>query len=140
MGAALPMGRWRPARSPKKLCACCPSSKRVSSRRTDARRPRQRRQGPVGLPCRTERSSRLRSLNTVHMRITRRSIPTLVASLAVLAAHPAPPARHLAREPGEWTLVFAYPAVGKYEDLAFPDEKHGWIVSASGRILATTDG
>jgi photosystem II stability/assembly factor-like uncharacterized protein len=42
--------------------------------------------------------------------------------------------------PGEWTLVHARPAVGKYEDLAFPDSLHGWVVSASGTIIATIDG
>ena len=42
--------------------------------------------------------------------------------------------------PGEWSLVYAKPAVGKYEDFAFPDDKHGWLISASGTIFATADG
>src|SRR5438309_231586 len=42
--------------------------------------------------------------------------------------------------PGDWTLVFPHPAVGKYEGLAFPDRQHGWVASASGSILVTSDG
>ena len=41
---------------------------------------------------------------------------------------------------GEWSLVYARPAVGKYEDISFPDAKHGWVASASGSILMTSDG
>lgn len=39
-----------------------------------------------------------------------------------------------------WTLAFARPAAGKYEDFAFPDTANGWLISASGVILHTTDG
>jgi len=46
----------------------------------------------------------------------------------------------VAQPGGEWTLVYAHPAVGKYEDISFPDEKHGWVASASGSILVTSDG
>jgi photosystem II stability/assembly factor-like uncharacterized protein len=39
-----------------------------------------------------------------------------------------------------WKLVYDRPAVGKYEDFAFPDDKNGWLISASGFILHTSDG
>ena len=39
----------------------------------------------------------------------------------------------------DWTLVLNRPASGKYEDLAFPDAKNGWLVSAGGQILHTAD-
>ena len=39
-----------------------------------------------------------------------------------------------------WTLVYARPAVGKYEDFAFPNDHDGWLASAGGFILHTSDG
>jgi photosystem II stability/assembly factor-like uncharacterized protein len=48
------------------------------------------------------------------------------------------PAR--ASQPPGWTLVFNRPFAGKYEDLAFPDSKNGWLVSAAGQIFHTSDG
>jgi len=59
----------------------------------------------------------------------------LTALCAVLGPSPRP-----TQPSGEWTLVYPHPAVGKYEDLSFPDEKHGWVASASGSILMTSDG
>lgn len=59
----------------------------------------------------------------------------LTALCAAIGARPQSP-----QASGEWTLVFAKPAVGKYEDISFPDAKHGWIASASGSILMTSDG
>src|SRR5256885_1785428 len=59
----------------------------------------------------------------------------LTALCVVIGAAPGP-----VQPSGEWTLVYAHPAVGKYEDLSFPDAKHGWVASASGSILMTSDG
>jgi photosystem II stability/assembly factor-like uncharacterized protein len=42
--------------------------------------------------------------------------------------------------PGEWTLVLDRPVLGKYEDVAFPDSMHGWVVDARGGIVHTRDG
>jgi photosystem II stability/assembly factor-like uncharacterized protein len=41
-----------------------------------------------------------------------------------------------------WTLIFERPGagIGRYEDLAFPDERNGWMVSYRGEILHTVDG
>jgi photosystem II stability/assembly factor-like uncharacterized protein len=39
-----------------------------------------------------------------------------------------------------WTLVYPRPATGKYEDFAFPNDHDGWLVTARGDILHTTDG
>jgi photosystem II stability/assembly factor-like uncharacterized protein len=39
-----------------------------------------------------------------------------------------------------WNLIYNRPAVGKYEDISFPDREHGWVVSARGDILTTADG
>ena len=40
----------------------------------------------------------------------------------------------------KWTLVHSRPIGGKYEDFAFPDDRHGWLVNAPGDILHTADG
>ena len=40
----------------------------------------------------------------------------------------------------DWTLIYARPATGKYEDISFPDPTHGWVVTARGDILHTADG
>ena len=63
-----------------------------------------------------------------------------VAMAACLASMAPVGSRSELRPPGEWTLIFSRTAVGKYEDLAFPDSLHGWIISARGDILNTTDG
>lgn len=47
---------------------------------------------------------------------------------------------HAANPTDEWSLVYARPAVGKYEDFAWPDNNNGWLASASGFILHTSDG
>jgi len=39
-----------------------------------------------------------------------------------------------------WTLIYDHQALGKYEDFAFPDSTNGWLISASGFILHTSDG
>ena len=39
----------------------------------------------------------------------------------------------------DWTLIYARPATGKYEDISFPDPTHGWVVTARGDILSTAD-
>jgi photosystem II stability/assembly factor-like uncharacterized protein len=44
------------------------------------------------------------------------------------------------RRSGAWTLVHERSIGGKYEDFAFPDGTHGWLVNAPGDILRTTDG
>ena len=41
---------------------------------------------------------------------------------------------------GNWTLVLDRPLATKYEGMSFPDSLHGWVVSAAGEILRTTDG
>ena len=41
---------------------------------------------------------------------------------------------------GSWALVFDRPAVGKYEDISFPDSLNGWVVAARGEILHSADG
>src|SRR4051812_22457601 len=41
---------------------------------------------------------------------------------------------------GTWTLAYDHPLSGKYEDFAFPDTIHGWLVSSRGEILNTNDG
>lgn len=38
-----------------------------------------------------------------------------------------------------WTLVLERPSIAKYEDFAFPDSRHGWLVAASGDVLHTAD-
>ena len=40
----------------------------------------------------------------------------------------------------DWSLIYARPATGKYEGISFPDQAHGWVVTARGDILATADG
>jgi len=49
-------------------------------------------------------------------------------------------AQDAAHAPESWTLIFERPSVAKYEDIAFPDPGHGWVVSARGDILNTADG
>jgi len=39
-----------------------------------------------------------------------------------------------------WTLIFPRPATGKYEDFAWVSDRQGWLVTARGDILHTTDG
>ena len=41
-----------------------------------------------------------------------------------------------------WTLILEHRGTGaqRHEDLAFPDDRHGWVVSARGDILHTADG
>src|SRR5262245_25212267 len=41
-----------------------------------------------------------------------------------------------------WTLILERRLTGgmRYEDLSFPDERNGWVVSARGDILHTPDG
>jgi len=39
-----------------------------------------------------------------------------------------------------WRLVLDRPYPGKYEDMAWPDAKHGWLINASGDILHSDDG
>jgi photosystem II stability/assembly factor-like uncharacterized protein len=60
-----------------------------------------------------------------------------VAPAALHGMHHTPPA---AVPPGSWTLVFEHPIAGKYEGIAFPDAKHGWVVNARGEILNSMDG
>ena len=43
-------------------------------------------------------------------------------------------------QPGAWNLVHARPSGAKYNDFAFPSATHGWLISAAGVILHTTDG
>jgi photosystem II stability/assembly factor-like uncharacterized protein len=38
-----------------------------------------------------------------------------------------------------WILVLDRPYSGKYEDFAFPDARHGWLVSSAGDIIHTSD-
>lgn len=45
-----------------------------------------------------------------------------------------------AEQSNGWALVYERPGTGKYEDFAFPDSTHGWLVSAGGDILHTADG
>src|SRR6478672_2974016 len=45
-----------------------------------------------------------------------------------------------ARQSSGWSLILDRPFPGKYEDMAFPDSTHGWLVSAGGDILHTDDG
>jgi photosystem II stability/assembly factor-like uncharacterized protein len=45
-----------------------------------------------------------------------------------------------ARQAGAWSLVLDRPSTAKYADFAFPDPRHGWLVSGSGDILHTSDG
>ena len=44
-----------------------------------------------------------------------------------------------AGQTGTWTLVHNRPIGGKYEDFAFPNPTHGWLVAAPGDILHTAD-
>jgi photosystem II stability/assembly factor-like uncharacterized protein len=45
-----------------------------------------------------------------------------------------------AGQAGAWSVVLNRPSGGKYNDFAFPDPKHGWLVSATGDILHSSDG
>jgi photosystem II stability/assembly factor-like uncharacterized protein len=38
-----------------------------------------------------------------------------------------------------WTLIYPRPATGKYEDFAWVSEREGWLVTARGDVLHTTD-
>src|SRR4051812_42389052 len=74
-----------------------------------------------------------------------RPLTTTAAFALTLAAAPTDARREPERQqpgvpPGEWLVIYPRPAVGKYEDFAFPDEKHGWLISASGTIFVTGDG
>jgi photosystem II stability/assembly factor-like uncharacterized protein len=63
-----------------------------------------------------------------------------LATLTTGAQSPPTPPRVAALD--AWTLIYDRRSSGpaRYEDLAFPDEKHGWLVSARGDILHTADG
>jgi photosystem II stability/assembly factor-like uncharacterized protein len=56
----------------------------------------------------------------------------------VLAAPARRPTKPVALD--AWSVIFDRPATGKYEDMAFPDAKHGWLITARGDILHSTDG
>ena len=64
----------------------------------------------------------------------------LVTLPFVLAAGIAAPRDQEQQPSSDWTLIFNRPATGKYEDMSWPDEKHGWVASAGGFILSTADG
>jgi photosystem II stability/assembly factor-like uncharacterized protein len=38
-----------------------------------------------------------------------------------------------------WTLIYPRPATGKYEDFAWVNDHEGWLITARGDILHTTD-
>jgi photosystem II stability/assembly factor-like uncharacterized protein len=59
------------------------------------------------------------------------------ASLVALAAASQP---GTAVQSNGWRLVHDRPLSGKYEDFAFPTEKDGWLASAHGDIVHTSDG
>jgi photosystem II stability/assembly factor-like uncharacterized protein len=41
---------------------------------------------------------------------------------------------------GDWTLIVDRPIAGKYEDISFPDTTDGWITTATGEIMHSSDG
>lgn len=43
-------------------------------------------------------------------------------------------------EPSRWRVAFDRPVKVKYEDMSFPTAADGWLVAASGDVLATSDG
>ncbi len=65
---------------------------------------------------------------------------SLIGLTLAVAWYGAPFARVSARQAGAWNLVLDRPSGAKYADFAFPDSKHGWLVSGSGDILHSSDG
>ena len=66
---------------------------------------------------------------------------TRLIGVLVLVAGLISPTAHVASRPaGTWTLALDRQNFSKYEDFAFPDTTHGWLVSAAGDILHTADG
>jgi photosystem II stability/assembly factor-like uncharacterized protein len=64
----------------------------------------------------------------------------LIGLTMAVASYGARFARVSARQASAWNLVFDRPSAAKYADFAFPDPKHGWLVSGSGDIVHTSDG
>lgn len=64
----------------------------------------------------------------------------LVALAVVTLAGPVGGQQVTGRDAFKWSLVYPKPIPGKYEDFAFPDQRHGWLVAATGDVLHTADG
>ena len=66
----------------------------------------------------------------------------LAAVLAVSAGARVSEGQRSAPVLDAWTLILEHRGTGaqRHEDLAFPDDRHGWVVSARGAILHTADG